>query len=255
MPYDLGKFDLRAMLACGLALRREIEPTTTLEDSANVVVRHFHENCIASDGERSCVLVRFYKTHPFGKLEPGLQTFARQQLDSHELTPTTRCLTLLATVGSQKAWNSRQRSRRHKVIPLPSADIVEKAPMIARLIDEFGLELGAVVGPAGEVVAERGNRTYNVFHVEQARGSPYIPAQDDFVIPFGIESVVGIGGSLMTGDLFAVIIFSRIRIPKASAERLRNVALDIKASIFRFGEDEGFASAESDESQPPQPAL
>ena len=243
MPYDLRDFGMAAMLECGIALRRAVADAPTLEHAANAIVHHLYDNCVTPEtGERACVLVRFYKTHPFGLLEPNLQYFVRRARHDVVPTDTMRCLTLLGTVGVQETWNSRKRSRAHCVIPLPSAEIVQRAPMIAQLIKQFGLELGAVVRPSPELVAELGNRTYNVFHVEDARGSPFIPAQEDFVIPFGVRSVVGIGGSLMTGELFAVILFSRIHIPKASAQRLRNVALDIKASIFHFRENQVFAS-------------
>lgn len=49
-------------------------------------------------------------------------------------------------------------------------------------------------------------KTYGVFHVAEARESAYVPAQADFVVPYGIRSVVGFGGPLATGDLFAVIL-------------------------------------------------
>ena len=231
------------MLKCGLALRRVVADAPTLEAAADAIVRHLYDNCVSPEtGERSCVLVRFYKTHRYEGLEPGLQVFARRGVDNVEVTPATRCLTLLATAGERDSWNSRHQSRGHKVIPLSSQEAVERAPMIAQLLQQFGLELGAFVEPSHDLVAELENRTYNVFHVEQARGSRYIPAQEEFVIPFDVESVVGIGATLRSGDLFAVIMFSRVVIPKESANRLRNVALDIKAAIFHFEEDQVFAS-------------
>jgi hypothetical protein len=244
MTYDLRNFGLAAMLKCGPALRRVVLGTPTLEAAADAIVRHLYDNCVSPEtGERSCVLVRFYKTHPYGALEPGLQVFARRGSDGREITPATRCLTLLATAGQQDAWNSRHQSRGHKVIPLASQEAVQRAPMIAQLIQQFGLEVAAVVEPSRDLVADLGNRSYNVFHVEQAKGSRYIPAQDDFVIPYDVESVVGIGATLRTGDLFAVIMFSRVTIAKESANRLRNVALDVKAAIFHFEEAQVFATA------------
>jgi hypothetical protein len=119
--------------------------------------------------------------------------------------------------------------------------MVEQAPMIAQLLKQFGLEVRDLVAPARELLRqELADKTYNVFHVEQALGSPYIPAQEEFVKPFEIRSVLGFGGTLRTGDLFAVIMFSRVHIPESSATRFRNIALDVKASVFEMGDDEVF---------------
>ena len=65
-------------------------------------------------------------------------------------------------------------------------------------------------------------------------GSPYIPAQDDFVIPYGVKSALGFGGLLATGELFAVILFAKVRISAGVAERFTPMALDIREAISRF---------------------
>jgi hypothetical protein len=187
-------------------------------------------------------LVRCYKTHPFRGLDAGLQRFARGLLADEEPAPAMRCLTLLATVGDEPAWNSRLRSRAHRAIPLPSPEIVEKAPMISQLVRQFGLDIAEVVRPSPDVVRELGGKSYGVFHVERAAGSPYIPAQEDFVEPYGVRSVVGFGGSLRTGDLFAIVLFARVPISAAAAERFRMIALEAKSAFFLFKESETFES-------------
>ena len=52
-----------------------------------------------------------------------------------------KCLTLLASTGDEPEWRDRHRSRGHQAIPLPSADIVEQAPMVAQLINQLGVPL------------------------------------------------------------------------------------------------------------------
>jgi hypothetical protein len=234
---DVTDFTVGAMLRAGIAIRRAVRGTTSLEAAADVIVRYLYDHCLDSDtGERSCALVRFYKTHPYGRLEPALQEFADAQLGEHTATASMRCLTLLASAGDEPAWNSRHDSRSHKVIPLPTAEIIRAAPMITRLIEDLGFDLEALVSGAAQ--AERGPdaRTYDVFHVEDARGSPYIPAQREFVIPHRIASVVGFGGLLRSGELFVVILFSRAPIPSRSASRFRTIALDVRSSLFSFDE-------------------
>ena len=63
------------------------------------------------------------------------------------------------------------------------------------------------------LIGDMSKKTYNTFYVPESVGSPYIPTQDDFVIPNGIKSVLGFGGVLSSGELFVVIMFSKASIP------------------------------------------
>ena len=65
-------------------------------------------------------------------------------------------------------------------------------------------------GARHSLVDRRGEKTWNVFHTEPAVGSPLIPAQDEFVVPHGVRSVLGFGDMLETGDLYVVILFSKV---------------------------------------------
>lgn len=234
MPFDLTKFGLGEMLKCSLQLREAASGAPTLEASAQRVCRFFYDELTKPEGGRACALVRCYKTHAFSGLEPDLQKFAKGVLGATPAVGTMKCLTLMATVGETASWNSRHLSQGHKAIPLPSPEIVEKAPMIAQLIKEFGLELKYVLKPSADLLSELAGKRYGVFHVAEAKDSPYIPAQKDFVDRHGIRSVVGFGGMLGSGDLFAVILFTNVHVPAASAERFRTLALDVKSGFSRF---------------------
>ena len=240
MPSDLTKFGLSEMLRCSTELRRATKDARTMEEAAQRVCRVLYEELVTGDNSRACALVRCYKTHPYGKLQPELQSFAKAVLKGHTMGAGIRCLTLLGTAGDEPSWNSRRTSAGHQAIPLPSAEIIEKAPMIAQLIRQFGLELTDVIQPTTDLVRSLAGKTYGVFHVPEAAGSPYIPAQKDFVVKFGIRSVVGFGGSLPSGDLFAVILFSRVPISSETADRFRNLALDVKSGFFPYREADVF---------------
>ena len=240
MPHDLTTFGLGDMLKCSLRLRETATGAPTLEASAQRVCRFLYDELRDPNGERQCALVRCYKTHAFGSLEPDLQAFARAVMGMEQPRPTMKCLTLMATVGQTAAWNSRHLSRGHRAIPLPSPEIVEQAPMISQLIKELGLELTSVLQPSPDVVRRLAGKRHGVFYVENALGSPYIPAQQDFVVRFGIRSVIGLGGMLATGDLFAVILFATVPVSPGSADRFRTLALDVKGGFSRFNDSNIF---------------
>ncbi|MGI8402932.1 MAG: hypothetical protein ACR2NS_15205, partial [Gemmatimonadaceae bacterium] len=236
MTYDLTKFDLGDMLKCSLRLRETATGAPTLESSAQRVCRFLYDELADPQGKRQNALVRCYKTHEFGSLEPDLQAFARAAMGVENPKPGMKCLTLMATIGETAAWNSRFLSRGHRAIPLPSPEIVEKAPMISQLIKEFGLNLSSLLRPSPDVVRELAGKRHGVFHVEEAVGSPYIPAQKEFVERYGIRSVLGFGGLLPNGDLFAVILFATVPVSAASADRFRTLALDVKSGFSRFAD-------------------
>jgi two-component system NtrC family sensor kinase len=145
-----------------------------------------------------------------------------------------KCLTLLGTAGEEEAWNSRRRSEGHRAIPLPSAEVVERFPMISQLVRQLGLELPEVVAPDPDLIVRIEEKTCSVFYLPEAAGSPFIPAQTDFVAPYGVKTVIGFGGVMPSGNLFAIILFSRVRVPREKAEVFRILAVSVQAALVPF---------------------
>lgn len=232
--YNLTTFALSDMTRCGTALRRMGMSAKSMEEVANGTVRYLYDHLVDARGERNCALIRFFKTHPYGKLTEPQQEHVRAALGNEAISPETKCLTLLSTVGRDARWNSRTESIGHQAIPLVSEDIVSRAPMIARLITQFGVEVSTVLNADAELLLETDQRTYNVFYVAEALGSPYIPSQQEFVVAHGIRSVLGFGGILPAGELFAVIMFSTVAIPVETTEFFKTLALNVKLAILPF---------------------
>ena len=240
MTSVLVDFDLAEMLRCSLGLRHAMRPAPTMEAAARECCRYFHEELVTDSGEPACALVRCYKTHRFHDLDRDLQAIARRALDSNTAPASVlRCLTLIGTTGVEPEWNDRRSSSGHQAIPLPTMAVVEKAPMVAQLIRALGLDIATAINPSRDVVRDLAGKTYGVFHVPEATGSPYIPAQD-FVRRYGIRSVVGFGGVLPSGDLFAVILFCRVLVTPAAADRFRTLALDAKSCLLRYSPTQVF---------------
>jgi hypothetical protein len=236
--FDFANFTLRDITELGSVLRKVGNGAMSMEDVANRVVRYLYQNLVDSDtGAPSCALVRFFKTHPYADLESELRDFARGMLhDQSAATPTMKCLTLLATAGEKSEWNSRNASAAHKAIPLASPEILSMAPMISSLLRQLGVEVEALLRPSPGLLVEPEPTSFNVFYVPEAKESSYIPDQEDFVKPLGIASVLGFGGMLPTGDIFVVILFSKVPIPRETAELFRTLALNVKVAALPFDE-------------------
>ena len=240
--YNLSEFAFSDMVDCGAWLRRTAGAAASMEEVADLVVSYLHQSLRDDAGDPACALVRCFVTLPFGELEPDLQEAGRNVL-GREPSAGTKSLTLLATAGQLPAWNDRRRSVGHQAIPLAGEQIVAQSPMVFQLITQFGLDVGLLLepAPAPDLILDLEQRTYNVFHVLEAPGSPYVPAQDSFVVPFGIRSVLGFGGILPGGNLVAFILFSRCTISPETASLFRTLALTAKLAVMPFARGPVFA--------------
>ena len=241
--FNLASFSLSDMTACAAELRKLGAGAASTEEVAERVVQYFYRQ-LGNDrtGKQDCVLVRYFATRSYRELDPESQKFARQALGRMPNSPDMKCLTLLATAGKRREWNHRARSRRYRAIPLASEQFVGQFPMFSQLLTQLGVPLESKFEPDSDLLIDWTEQTYNVFCVPDAKGSPFVPVQDEFVIPFGIESVVGFGGVLPSKDLFAVIMFSTVKVPRETAEGFKPLALSVKLALLPFdrgGQDDG----------------
>jgi hypothetical protein len=240
--FDFGRFTSQDMQNCAIALRNMGDGATNMEDVANRMVQYLYQSLIdPQTGRSSCALVRLFKTHPYGELSEDLQRAACDVLGGRPANLSTQCLTLLATAGDEPHWNVRQLSTGHQAIPLIDRDFVDQAPMISQLIQQFGLDIETVIEPAPEVLVDLDRKTFNVFYVPEALGSVHIPAQRNFVIPYHIQSVLGFGGMLPTGNLFAIIMFTKSLIPQSTADLFKWIAAYARISIIGFEQGKIFS--------------
>ena len=233
--YHFRSFHLRDMTACGAALRRLGADAKHLEEVADRLVRYFYTSFTTPrTGEPACVLVRLFKTHSYGRLAPDLQMLADKRLGTTPANPFLPCLTLLASAGTVPGWNDPALSSRYRVTPLGSPDDLEQLPMFSLLIRQLGVSLPNLGEPALNLLLESQEHTFNVFHILHAEGSPYVPAQEEFVRKYGIRSVLGFGAPLPDGELFSVILFSKDVISVSTAQLFKPLALCAKIALAPY---------------------
>jgi signal transduction histidine kinase len=243
--YDLTAFNLKDMTTLGAVLRQMGIGATSMEEVANKTVRYLYENLGDETGKPTSALVRFFITYPYEKLDAELQQHVQHVLGMHPLDADLRCQTLLATVGHEADWNDRRHSAYYKALPL-TEEIVNDNPMFAQVSDVFGIVMKAPVKPDPELLVELEQKTYNVFYVPDTVGNAYVPDQDDFVIRFGIRSLLGFYALLPSGNLVTVIVFSKTLIPRETTEFFRALALNVKISILPFDEVAVFDQSNAD---------
>ena len=164
------------------------------------------------------VLSRVFHSFDYELLPPKIQEVAARALGS---TPAdnSKFLVLIGTHGDKTDWQQRTSSQGHQAIPL-NRNTVTSIPMVARLFQQVGFDLGIVLGEKQTGMDISGvYGSYGVFHVPEALGSPFIPAQD-FVRDNGVRSVIGTGVMLPEGDIGIYLAFSRVPVSYDAAKRL-----------------------------------
>lgn len=235
MDFDLSNFSLSDMTECGRAIRELGNDAKSMEEAANRITQYLYEHLVdKQSGEKACVLVRLFKTHPYANLNKVLQEYAQHMLSDHAIKSGMKCFVLLGTIGARQEWASRNSSAGHQAIPLPSEEVVKQIPMMRNLIKQMGLEINSVINPDEGLLLDMAQKHFNVFYVPDALGSPYIPAQENFVIPYKVKTVLGMGGALPSGDVFSVIMFTRVYIKREVADLFKTMALNIKMALLPF---------------------
>lgn len=74
------------------------------------------------------------------------------------------------------------------------------------------------------------------FYVEKALDNPYIVEQDDFVKPYGIQSVLGIGCPFVSGSFHITLFFSKVPLSKTDVRLLMQLAPFISALLATYDE-------------------
>lgn len=225
---DLRSFSLDDLYRCSAELRRIGERARDADEAAaQVVSTLFEELKGREDGAPQCCLVRLFRTMPLRALSARDAAEAARALGA-AASPDALCLSLRATRGIEPAWNDREASRRHRAIPLAPAPPFSNLPMVSALLEQLG-----VAGRLTATAPQDGRMLFDVFHVENARGSRLVPDQKDFVAPYGVASVLGFGGVLPEAQVFVVMLFSRVPISQATANLFRTMAASVGLGLAR----------------------
>ena len=235
--HDLGDFSLRDVAECTARVRRLGLGAGSMEEAAGRIVSYLYEDLADQrGGQRACALVRFYKTHPYGLLDAGRRRFAEARFTGEAAAPGARCLALLATAGDEAAQPRGSASRGHEAFPFEAAGEAARVPGMIREVTRLGIDLGdptpvPALAPESE---SPGRAPDGVVHLLEAVSSPAIALHDAFLIEHKIRSVLGFGGLLPCGDLFVVVLFTRIAIDAAARDLFKTLALAVKVGVMSF---------------------
>lgn len=217
-------------------VRASSQRAQCLEEAAQTFTREMFESFAGSTA-----LARVYATVPYARLPTAARAFVAELVASkgHQLHDATPVLSLVGSYGLLPEWCDRKLSQGHVGIPLLDARFVGAIPMVARLLQELGIDLRWFDDAPGAYVRRLIGGFNGVFYVEDASASRdqhgrfVVPAQD-FVAKHGIKTVFGMGGHYLDGTLVAAIVFARESLPRSQAETFASLISGFKTSTASF---------------------
>jgi hypothetical protein len=234
MNASLGDVDVAAIKILWQELEPEVSRAAFLEQAAQTVTRGLFESYAGS-----VALARAFVTVPLDGLPDSNQAWVRGLAGragvESALEPSTPILSLIGSYGAEESWRDRRRSEGHVGIPLVSASFVDGIPMVARLLQQLGMELDWLGRGDTDIIARVLGSSSGVFFVAEAaqetdrKGRKVIAAQE-FVARHRIRSVFGFGGAYFGGSIITFILFCTRAIERTVAQRFAPLVNLFKAA-------------------------
>ncbi|MEY9863976.1 serine phosphatase RsbU (regulator of sigma subunit)/anti-sigma regulatory factor (Ser/Thr protein kinase) [Catenulispora sp. GAS73] len=255
--FDLSGFSVTDMVVASGELRAATAGAATMEEGSAAIVDWLrHAFTDPATGRPAFALARMFHTVTWDRLTPDLRSYVNTRDPAAAANDDgLPYLTLLATSGDHPHWADRRNSRDHQAIPLSASDVVRRAPLALALLDRLlGLQqaepvpsrphgVGGGVGGEGSGLSARLRDRFDVFHVPEALGSPYVPTPE-FVRDYQIRSAIALGAVLDSGgpdhpdlpgvrntSLYTALLYSRVRIPAETAALFRTLAAAIRLAL------------------------
>lgn len=230
-PVSLTTLSLVDIARCIARVRELAAQASNIESFAQDLMQYCQETFRATTGDPEIVLSRCFVAQPFNEVAADVKVWLQQGLGRDSETSTGMCLSLMGSAGVVEGWNDPALSSRYRAILVDSERFASRFPMFAEIFRQVGITTDDRRFGAGTMNIEPAGTSCSVFSVPVALDSAYIPAQDEFVRPFGVRSVVGFGGWYGQGRYFLVILFTWVPVPQKSVELLRLLALAVRVGF------------------------
>lgn len=229
LAVHLDDLTLKALNLSGTAIRGMSINAASKQEFAETVVKFFYDKFVNHQGQRELALVQCFETRKFEDLNEELKTLATS---SSAPTSDTTCMTLVAAAGDRQDWNDIRHSTGHPVIALTKDAGAEQSHMVLQLARQLGAPFEANGQRDFKILLNE--PTKKVFHIADAQGSSLVPLEDELITRFGIKSVVGFGDVLPNGELFVIIIYSKVPISYETAVLFSHLSISIRIALLPF---------------------
>lgn len=190
------------------------------------VVELLHTSLRTHDGVPACASIQLFKTHRFGDLPPAARQSAVERV-GWEPAPSATALVTLAWGGSSgipAEWLA---------VPLTNEGTVDASPFLRAVLAALHIGPAELVDPAVAQTNELHRRPYGIFHVPDATAfdAPLSSDGAQCVARTRTCSIVALGGGLLSGDVFLLVLCSRVPISSPVAKLLKALTPAVKTAL------------------------
>lgn len=174
---------------------------TNFETAAQAICKVLYEDFTDDEGNPAFGLVRVFRLFERREMPDPLRPKVRHEVD--------HWLVLMGTYGLEADWCDTSKSRKHRMQPLDQ----DASAMVRAATEQLGIVPGDLSSSSvSPLTMDQSGQLVRTFYVPVAAGSKHITDQDEFVKPYGIKSVVGIGTTFASQKAYMMLIFSRMHI-------------------------------------------
>ena len=223
----LSSFTIDDLEVCSRELRVLGAGAVNMQESAQRVTEHLFDRLRGRASRSECALVSLHKTHQHRALPLDLHAVVR------DVDPTVEDEDL-CLVRMSMASDERVSGTLGSTTPL-TATTSHAQPVVAAMLSAMGVQLGSLPDPISVIKSGIHRRSIDAFVVPAFRESELLTgavrAELDSI---GVQSAVGFGGWLPSGNLFMIFALGRVAIAERSARLLGSLAPSIRASLAPF---------------------
>jgi hypothetical protein len=227
----LTRFSVDDLVDVSALVREMAAGATTMLDVAQQITDHLFARLVDEDGHPGCVSVRIYKTHRVDRLPEDLAETARI-VAGGPVPAGVQALVLLGSTDEPGRMPALQPTDR--VRPL-TPEALEDQGLLTRLIESLGLDLGLALDPDAARDRQLHRQTYDVFLLPDVLASEWVTDENRPVVEqLGLRSLLALGGVLLSGELFFLVLFTTVTVPERTADLLRSFAPAVQAALTPF---------------------
>jgi hypothetical protein len=227
--YALERFSVDDLVELSREVRALGDGADTMTEVAQRLVDKLFEAFRTASGDPALLSARLYKTHRFSDLPPDLKRIAADR--EEDIEDRQPCLVLLAAADDPAIATEAAANPNDRVQPLTERGLAEQ-PLMRHLLDGLGVEVASVLDPDRAAESRLHTRDLDVFHVPDLAVADGVDEQArERVQELGLSSMAVTGGVLLSGEMFMVVLFTRVQISDYVAQLMRSLGLAIKAAL------------------------
>lgn len=229
---SLQDLTLDDVIPCIIRIRAMAASTTRVECFAQDVMAYCQALFVQrQSGDAEVVLSRCFVTQTYGELSSDVRDYVEGGFREDCVGIQGTYLILMGSAGVVPGWNDPSLSSRYRAVPLGASDFSTRFPMFAECLRPEWIRRTSTTQCDDSLTIDSMGSGLQMFCLSEVEKSAFIPAQKDFVEPYGVKSALGCVGRCGPDRYFFVIMFVRTGVSKEVMELLRLVALAIRVGF------------------------